>query len=171
MKYLYTVFLLITSLFSDAINLDSFSANFTQTITDEKGKLLIYKGSLKAKKPQYAAWNYTSPVEKNVYINANKITIVEPELEQVIIKSIENKFDFFSMIKDAKKIAENLYVTHYRDTEFKIKIENSLIESITYRDEFENEIVILFTDQLQNGNIDLEEFTASYPLNYDIIRG
>ncbi len=171
MKYILTLILLYSALFADLSTLNSFRADFTQTITDDKGKTLSYKGSIKAKKPQYATWNYTSPVEKNVFINADKIVMVEPELEQVVIKHIENKFDFFNMIKYAKQIDENLYIAHYKDTKFQIKIVNSIVSSIMYEDEFGNQIDISFKNQLQNTPIDSKEFTPVYPLNYDIIRG
>ena len=171
MKYIFIITLLVTSLFSELSKLNSFSANFTQTITDEVGKTLSYKGSIKAIKPQFASWKYIFPVEKNVYIDANNIVIVEPELEQVIIKKLDDKFDFFSMIKDAKKIDNDFYVAQYRDTKFNIKITNSILQSISYIDEFGNRIEIIFTNQLQNSNINMKELRPSYPLNYDIIRG
>jgi outer membrane lipoprotein carrier protein len=171
LKYIFIITLLFTSLFSGISKLNSFSANFLQTITDETGKTLSYRGSIKAVKPQFATWKYEFPVEKHVFINAEKIVIVEPELEQVIIKNIDDKFDFFSMIKDAKKVDNNFYIAHYKDTKFNIKIINSIIQSITYTDEFGNKIEIIFTNQLQNAKIEKQELTPSYPLNYDIVRG
>ena len=171
MRHIFLLQLLFSFSFSQMNEINSFEANFIQTITDEHAKELTYKGHIQAQKPQKALWTYINPVEKKVYINAREIVIVEPEIEQVIIKKISNEFDFFSMMKNAKQIDKNLYVTTFKETQFKIIIENSIIQSISYRDEFDNEVKIKFTKQIQNKEIDKELFRPLYPLVYDVIRG
>ena len=151
-------------------NINSFQAEFKQSITDDKAKVLEYTGTIKAVKPQNALWKYKTPVEKNVYIGKGSITIVEPEIEQVIIRKIDGNFDFFKMVEGAKKVEKNLYATIYKDTLFTIKIQKGLVKSISYKDEFENSVEILFTNQIQNSDINSSLFFPSYPLEYDVIR-
>jgi len=169
-KYLFLAILINIQLFASFNNINSFEADFTQDITDDKGKTLTYSGHITALKPQSVRWSYIKPVTKEVYIDKFEVTIVEPEIEQVIIKKLESSFDFFKMIANAKKIKENSYLAHYKESKFTIVKSGALIESISYLDEFENSVKISFKNQKQNKNIDMKIFTPFYPLGFDIIR-
>jgi len=171
MRYIFLLSLLSSLAFSNIDNISFFEADFQQNITDDKGKVLSYRGHIKAMKPQYALWSYKVPVLKDIYIEPRKLTIIEPELEQVIIKHINSDFDFFSMIEHAKKIDNNTYTANFKETQFKIRISDSKkIESISYKDEFENDVKIEFKKQIQNRKIDKNEFLPIIPFEYDIIR-
>ena len=148
----------------------SFQADFTQSVTDDKKKVLTYSGSVLASKPQNALWRYSKPVNKDVYINSRRVTIIEPEIEQVIIKRIESNFDFFNMIKNAKKIEKNIYMAIYKNSKFRITTKDELIKSISYIDEFENSVEVLFDNQKQNDKINKELFIPNIPLEFDIVR-
>jgi outer membrane lipoprotein carrier protein len=162
--------MITTALFSSMENINSFEADFKQTVTDDKNKSLSYIGHVSATKPQTALWKYDKPVNKSVYINRFEVTIVEPEIEQVIIKKLETNFNFFNMIKNAKKIDKNIYEAFYKNSKFTIKQENNLIKSISYIDEFENNIVITFTNQQKNHKIDAKVFVPKFSLDFDVIR-
>ena len=161
---------LINFIYMAINNINSFEADFTQSVTDDKNASLNYSGHISAQKPQNAIWNYIQPIKKDVYINQFSVTIVEPEIEQVIIRKIESNFDFFMMIKNAVKIDKNTYKANYKESKFIIIIENNLIKSISYKDAFENDVKIVFKNQKQNIKIDDEVFVAKYPLEFDIIR-
>lgn len=168
-QFLFTILISI-QLFASLEEIVSFEADFTQSITDEKDKVLIYNGHVTALKPQNAKWSYTKPVHKDVYINNFEVTIVEPEIEQVLIKRLKSNFDFFKIISNAKKIDKNVYTAYYRDSKFSIVKNGNLIESISYLDEFENKVTITFKNQKQNHDLDKSLFTPSFPLEFDIIR-
>ncbi|MDA7816743.1 LolA-like outer membrane lipoprotein chaperone [Sulfurimonas sp.] len=170
MKHFLLTLLLLTSSFASITTINSFEADFVQSITDEKNKVLTYSGHITAMKPQYAKWNYTSPVLKDVYINDFKVTIVEPEIEQVIIKKLESNFEFFKMIQNAKKVSQNTYEANYKKSKFTIKEINNIIQSISYIDEFENNVKVAFKNQKQNQDLQLRVFAPHFPLYYDIIR-
>ena len=170
MKFLIITILLINSLFASMNNINSFEADFTQIITDEKNKKLSYSGHVSAIKPQTAIWSYVTPVNKNVYINKYEVTIVEPEIEQVIIKRLESNFSFFNMIKNAKKVDKNTYEAFYKSSKFTITQNNNLIESISYIDEFENNVKIVFKNQKINKEIDKNVFIPKFSLDFDIIK-
>ena len=170
MKLLLATLLSASLSYASIDTIKSFTADFTQSVTDDKNATLEYSGNLAAQKPQNAVWNYTLPIQKNVYIDRFKVTIVEPEIEQVIVRKIETKFDFFKMIKNAKKINDNSYEAHYKEATFIIQIENNLIKTISYKDNFENSVKIIFTNQKQNIEIDNQVFVAKYPLEFDVIR-
>ncbi|MEA3228286.1 MAG: LolA-like outer membrane lipoprotein chaperone, partial [Campylobacterota bacterium] len=109
MKYLLFYLSLTLSVFASFEDIYSFQADFLQTVTDDKNKVLTYDGNISASKPQNALWNYKNPVNKSVYINSDSVTIVEPEIEQVIIKKLESSFNFFNMLKNSKKIKKDTY--------------------------------------------------------------
>lgn len=170
MKYLVISLLCSTFSFASINTINSFEASFTQSVTDDKNATLKYSGYVKAQKPQNAVWNYLQPIQKNVYIDRFRVTVVEPEIEQVIIRQIESNFDFFKMIHNAKKISKNTYEALYRGAKFIISTKKDLIHSISYKDEFENNVKITFENQKQNIIINEEDFIAKYPLEFDIIR-
>ncbi len=170
MKFLAISLLLMSSLIASISNINSFEADFTQTITDDKSKVLSYNGHVSAVKPQVALWSYTTPVNKNVYINTYEVTIVEPEIEQVIVKRLESNFSFFNMIKNAKKIDKNTYEAFYKSSKFIIVMENESIKSISYVDEFENNVKIVFKNQKTNKTIDKNIFIPKFSLDFDVIR-
>jgi len=160
----------MSSVNADITKIDSFEADFEQSVMNEKQDVIRYFGHVLATKPQYALWQYSKPVEKEIYITKQNVTIIEPEIEQVIIRRIRNNFNFFKMIEDAKEIKKDIYITKIKDIEYTIKLDKNLIKSISYKDEFENNIIISFTQQIQNSKIDTIVFTPKVPLEYDIIR-
>lgn len=169
MKYLLLA-ILITTTYADIFNITSFEADFKQNITDENNKTITYTGSLKALKPNYALWHYKTPIEKSVYIDTKTLTVVEPELEQVLIKHIDEKLDFFTILQKAQKREENLYTTEYKNMEIVIKTESNKILSLGYKDEFDNIVELTFENQIENAPIEEKLFTPSYPLTFDTLR-
>lgn len=170
MKHLLLFSLLLSTLLATPMNLSTFKADFTQNITDDKNKVLTYRGSIIASNTQNALWKYDFPVKKLVYLNRNKVTIVEPEIEQVIIRYIKSSFNFFNMIKNAEKIKEDTYLATFNDVKFTIITQNTKIKSINYLDEFENQVNIIFDNQKQNIIIDKNSYLPIYNLDFDVIR-
>jgi len=170
MKFILFLSFLVTLSFASISNINSFEADFKQIITDEKDKQLTYSGHLIASKPQNALWHYMKPIKKEIYIRGYSITIIEPEIEQVIIKELSSKFDFFRMIKKAKKVGKSKYTTINKDIKFTIYLEKNLIKSISYIDEFDNNVEVIFTNQKQNKKINTNIFYPIIPEEYDIVR-
>ena len=149
--------------------IESFQANFIQSVIDDKNATLQYSGNVAAEKQKNVVWHYLLPVQKDVYIDTYRVVIVEPEIEQVIIRKIQKKFDFFHMINNAKKIAQNKYETYYKEVKYTITMEKELIKSISYKDSFENDVNIVFSKQKQNIKIDEEVFVVKYSAEFDVI--
>ena len=170
MKYIIVLQLMFVFAISSVLDMDSFEADFNQTITDDKGQELSYSGHIIASKPQYALWSYKSPIQKNVYITPRSVTVVEPEIEQAIIRNIASDFDFFNMIQKAKKVTNNTYIATLNESKYTIKLENSMIKSISYLDEFENNVNMVFNKQSSNKMFSEDIFRANIPVEYDIIR-
>lgn len=169
MQYIFLLTLLFSISYSDVFSMTSFEADFTQTVLNEKGGKLKYTGNIKAIKPHYALWRYTRPSLKLIYVNKNKVTIVEPELEQAIIKRLQSGIDFFNIIKNAKKVDKDTYTTNFQSVKYTIYTKNSNLKSIKYKDQLDNTILIDFTKLITNKGIALSDFEPKIPLEYDII--
>ena len=171
LRYIFLASLLWSLSFAAMLDIHSFEADFEQSITNDKNETLIYRGHVVATAPQFALWSYQSPIQKEIYINAQKVVMIEADLEQVIIKKIQGDFDFFSIIKHAKQVNPHLYLATFQDMTYRIAIDNSMIRSIRYKNELDNTITIRFTHQKADKHIDLKRFVPDIPMDYDIVRG
>lgn len=170
MKHIFFLLIVTSLLNSSMLDIDSFEADFNQVIIDDKGKELSYTGHIVASKPQYALWEYKEPVKKSVYIASHVVTIIEPDIEQAIVRKIDSDFDFFKMIQKAKKITNSKYIATVNSTKYTILLDNTLIKSISYLDEFENKVNINFNNQSKNGKVSKNIFIPNIPVEYDIIK-
>ncbi len=68
----------------------SMQADFVQTITDSKGKVIeVSKGELIFSRPDKFIFEYISPAEQKYISNSKTLWIYDVELEQVSIKSLD----------------------------------------------------------------------------------
>jgi len=169
MKYFVIFTFLISSLLAFGENLNSFEADFKQTIVDEENKKLVYTGHIYATKPSSVLWVYQTPVEKNIFIKKREAIIIEPELEQVIIKNLRSEIDFFSIISKAKKVDATHYQSVYKNIEFTLEHKDELIVSLKYSDQLENHVTIEFSSQKQNHKIKKSTFMPVVPKGFDVI--
>lgn len=172
MKPFLSIFLLLAlNLHALTLDIKSFSTDFIQTITDEHNKTITYTGTLDALEPNFALWHYISPVQKSIYINKNRVIIIEPELEQAIIKQIDTNIDILSLLKNATEVSKNRYTTHYNHQEYTIIFSNNdTPEAITYNDTFDNKVKITFNGFKPNSALNKNIFIPKIPKEYDVIR-
>ncbi len=170
MRFLIVLPFLFSSLFAFGENIQSFEADFVQTITDEEKKTLVYKGNMHSKRPDLVFWHYVEPINKKIYLTKTKAVIVEPELEQATIKRLQGEIDFFGILASAKAIDGTHYKARYKDIEFILKEEDGVITSLSYTDQLENHVLITFSAQKQNRLLEDSLFTPKVPQDYDIIR-
>lgn len=170
MRLLFLLLLVVLSLTASPRELSSFHASFTQTITDEHKKKLIYTGELWASKPQNALWKYTKPLQKSVYISGSKLTLIEPSLEQATVRTLDNDVDFLEILKKSKPVSSTRYHAAVAGQTYVIDFTNDILESISYTDGYDNSVVIRFTNQVQNKPIEANRFKAVIPADFDVIR-
>ena len=151
-------------------NLETFKANFVQTIKSNEDKNIEYKGEVFIKNSGNILWKYKTPILKNVYVNNTHVIIDEPELEQAIITSLQNDINLIEILKKAQKIEYNIYLANIDSVDYKVFVQDSKIEKITYKDKLENSIMISFLDVINNSLIDDNIFKFKAPDYYDIIR-
>lgn len=169
MRLFIAALLTATSLFGLSETTDTMQADFVQTITDDKNTTITYRGDMLAKRPSMAMWHYREPFEKTVYISANDVTIVEPELEQAIVKKLDSSIDILAVLASAQQVAKERYTAFYNAKEYDITMHGNKIKTIRYTDAFDNKITIVFDKQLINRSIDDGRFKAVIPDGFDLI--
>ncbi len=167
------VIILITSIsllmgFSE--DMETFSADFEQHITDDQNKTLTYHGHLWSKRPNLAQWYYQEPIEKKVFIRGRNVTIVEPDLEQVIMRKIDRDIDLLAILAGSKPLGNGKHEAYFENQRFVITEKEGIIEQISYLDTFDNKVVLNFSKQKKNAPLADEMFLVSFPRDYDIIK-
>jgi len=175
MKYLnkLIVGLIVTTTFlfaNDFKDLKTFEASFTQKITNPSGNEVSYNGLIFIKEPNKIKWQYNDPIEKFVYIKKYTVTIIEPELEQIIVTNLNKEINIINLLKNAQEISKNKYKSNFNNIDYVLTLENNQLQNISYKDELENEVIISFFDVKQDEKIDDAVFKFMIPDYYDVIR-
>lgn len=171
MRFLPFLFLLPFTLLASPKDLTSFNSKFVQTITDDHGKKIVYSGELWASKPQSALWTYQKPIQKSVYINGQKVTVIEPSIEQVTLRNLDDEIDFLQIIQKAKKVDDEKYSATVKGQTYLVIFKNNVLNTISYTDSFDNKVMIQFTSPSQNKGVDATKFKPVIPKDFDIIQG
>ena len=171
-KLIFTLFIFSSFCFSsnDIQNLKSFQSKFTQTITSSSSDIITYQGEVFIKSSGQILWKYKTPVVKNVYIENNMAIVDEPELEQAIFTTLENEINILKLLKEAKKIDNNNYVSTIDGTKYQISMSSNRIKKITYKDTLDNNVEINFSNSVQDEPIEENIFVFLATSNYDVIR-
>ena len=167
-KLLFIFYIFIGQLLALNLDFDTFSSDFTQKVKS-KNSTLFYSGHFTLSKNQ-AYWIYDTPNKKEIFINKNEIIIVEHDLEQAIFSRLENIPNLNRIFEKAKYITDNKFIAKYENIDYIITLNKDEIQSIFYKDGFENDILITLSNQTKNSKIDMRIFEAKIPQNYDIIR-
>jgi len=150
--------------------IDTFQADFSQSIFNQSGKEIKYTGKVFLKKPFKILWEYSEPIQKNVYLIDNNVTIIEPDLEQAIFSKIDKEINILKIIQSGKEIAPNTYESILYNRPYQFLISNNQLSSIQYTDDVDNKIVINFSNISQNQPIKDAIYRFDIPSEYDIIR-
>ncbi len=169
MRYLLFLTVIINSLFANPLEFKTFSSDFTQKITNENNSTIDYKGTFYATSDSKALWIYKFPVKKSIYFKKERVLIIEPELEQVIITTLKKSPNLAEIIKEAKKIKENEFEATFNDTIYHITVKNDQIVNIKYTDKLGNRVKISLSNQKKDAPLRETLFKPVIPKDYDII--
>ena len=179
MKLLICYFVLFFVFFSDSYandklnnikDINTYQATFNQSIINSSGKEIIYKGKIYIQQPSQMVWKYETPIEKFVHINNKNVTIIEPDLEQVILSKLEKEINIIKLLEDSVKIDDITYKSTLYDNVYIIKIIKNQLTQINYTDELDNKININFENIKQNQPISQDIFNFNIPYDFDVIR-
>jgi len=169
MRIILLLSIFFLNIYANIFDFRTLASDFVQTITNEQNSTIIYKGSFYATDRQVALWIYKTPIEKKVYFIKNKVVIIEPELEQAIITTLQNSPNFTEIIKSAKQISKDRYMTVFDDTNYYINVKNGIISDINYKDKLENRVDIKLKNPEKNIVLDDALFKLNIPKDYDIL--
>ena len=188
MKYLLSLFILSLALHADILLPNTFRTTFTQTITNDKGKVIHYEGKVLFKnieellaspegsEQHYTRslfkWIYTKPTQKEVCTDGIGLTVVDHDLEQVSNYLIDDGINLEEILKSAKALTKTDYKATYKEIEYLISIdEKQQLKKIVYVDSLDNKVKINFQNMTYNDEVNEKELECNAPANYDIIEG
>ncbi len=149
----------------------SFSANFKQLITNNKGKKITYKGKIYFNAPDTTKWIYASPTKKEVCSSDGKIIVIDHDLEQASYYSIDKGLNLSKVLKEAKHHKKNIYVTKYKGKYYTIVLnKKGQVNQIAYKDNLDNTVNLIFTHlKYRNSFLPDSTFICAKPASYDSI--
>lgn len=169
MKKIFCLFFFFLShILATDLNFNTYSSYFTQSVKS-KNSALSYSGHFTLNQEQ-AYWSYDTPSKKEIYINKNQIVLVEHDLEQVVFSHLDNIPNLNEIFKKAKHLNDNQLIAKYENINYTITLKDNEIQSIAYKDEFENDILITLNHQIKNPTINPEVFKPKFPNYYDMVR-
>ena len=170
MRFFWMFICLTTLLFAKIDHFKTIQSDFTQKVTNDQNKTIVYEGMFYATNDKKALWIYDKPVAKKIYFSNTRVLIIEPELEQVIITTLESTPNIAQLLQDAKEVAPNKYITKFMETPYTIFAHKESIDKVVYRDKLDNAVEINFSNQTTNLFLDEELFRAEIPRGYDVVR-
>lgn len=156
------------SLHSKGLELSSIDTEFVQVITSQENEKIKYSGNFYANENK-ALWIYKKPIQKQIYLNLDKIVIIEPKLEQATITSLKNVPDITEILQNAQKSSEDEYIAKFDELTYIIKTKNSIPTNISYKDKLDNNISLNLINTKVNLVLDDTLFKPIIPKEYDII--
>jgi outer membrane lipoprotein carrier protein len=162
------------SMLSASIHLpQNFQAEFIQTITNTKEKVITYSGNVRFSNDRLFKWSYTEPTQKEVCTDGFEVLVVDHDLEQVSAYVITKGIDFAKILQKALLHSENIYVAEYENKKYTIQLDKQQrLHSIAYFDDLDNKVQILFIHmKYGKGDLPAQSMKCDYPANYDMIRG
>jgi outer membrane lipoprotein carrier protein len=176
MRFLTLLLFFTVFLSAEGSDLKSITSDFTQTIKSVENDTIKYSGSFQAMSEgdnNFALWNYKTPIIKKIYFINNDVIILEPDLQQAVITSVEEMPDISHILSEAVKTNKqtNKAITvKIDDVDYTISFQNSIPAKIAYVDALDNKIEILLHNTFLNISIDKLIFKADIPKDYDIVR-
>jgi outer membrane lipoprotein carrier protein len=118
-------------------------------------------------------WDYKEPTQKEVCSDAQNVTVVDHDLEQVSIYYLNKKFDVAKILSKAKHYKDNIYIAKYQDKDYTIALDKKgRVQSMAYYDDLDNMVQIVFKNiKYKNKPFKSKYMKCHFPKDYDIIRG
>ena len=175
MKLLLTLSALTMILQADISLPNNFETDFQQSITNDKGKVIKYTGSVFFKNSNTRSlfkWSYASPTQKEVCTDGTQLIVVDHDLEQVSTYLIDDGVNLEAILKVANKISEKTYTASYKEVEYLIYLdERKQLQQIVYVDNLDNAVKIIFNNMNYNTSVTQNVLECDAPDTYDEIRG
>ena len=174
MKLFLWIFMLIGYVHASTLLLpENFKANFEQTITNTKKRVIHYSGKVYFSNKTLLKWAYLKPTQKEVCVNNLELLVVDHDLEQVSHYLIHKGFDLIKILKKAKLYKKNIYLASYEGKIYTMQVDaKGRLQSVAYFDDLDNKVQIIFKKVIYGkGKLPSNLLQCDYPKSYDMIRG
>ncbi len=173
-------------------NIDTFSADFEQTLVSGKGQILQQvSGKLKAKKPGLFYWHTLPPLEQEIVTDGEQVWLYDPDLEQVTIQKLSKQLantpalllsGEVSDIESQYQVAEVTIEAGKQAFFLTPKNPDSLFDSLylafqqgqlsimQLKDSLGQETILKFSGQQINSGVSQDDFHFEIPEGVDVIR-
>jgi len=188
MRLFISLLVLSLTLYANISLPQNFQTDFHQTITNDKGKVIKYDGTVFFKnleeiytnelgeKSSHSRsifkWSYTTPTQKEVCTDGTNLIVVDHDLEQVSSYMIDDGINLEEILKITKKISKSDYQASYKEIEYLISLdEKEQLKQIVYVDNLDNAVKIIFKNMNYNTTINENALECNSPSAYDVIKG
>ena len=188
MRIIVSLLALSLTLFANITLPQNFKTDFHQSITNEKGKVINYDGSVVFKNLEQVfsndlgeessytrsifKWSYTSPTQKEVCTDGTSLIVIDHDLEQVSNYMIDDGINLEEILKIARKISNKEYKARYKEIEYLISLDAvKQLKQIVYVDNLDNAVKIIFKNMNYNATVNEDVLECNAPQDYDQIKG
>lgn len=175
MKLVLLVLIMSITVFAQIHVPENFQAEFVQTITNPKKKVITYSGKVYFSNKNRLKWEYLSPTKKEVCTDGVEVLVVDHDLEQVSNYLINKGFDLAEILKKAApyKDKKSVFITKYEGKEYTIQVDaKGQLARVAYYDDLDNTVLIVFKHmKYGKGDLPLGYIRCNYPRDYDLIEG
>lgn len=173
--------------------LESFSAEFTQTVRDDTGYVLQESdGRMQLGLPNRLHWEVTEPFPQTIVSDGEDLWMYDPDLSQATVRPLGDAFDAtpIAAITQPDRLDEHFRMSlrpvpggdalrlvlvprneqaDFTSLDLDLTADGDLTR-MAFRDIFGQETVILFHETERNGDLDPSVFTFAPPAGTDIYR-
>jgi outer membrane lipoprotein carrier protein len=170
--------------------LQSFTADFKQTVRDAQGrKVEESSGTLALRKPNRFRWDYSQPHAQVIVADGSKLWLYDPDLEQVTVRKLDQSLagtpalllsgegdlrDAFRVERSERRSDVDwlTLVPKQTDTDFKsvrLALRDDTLVGMELADKLGQTTTLEFSHVQRNPAIDIERFTFKPPAGVDVI--
>ncbi len=168
MKKLLIIAIFAALAFGGELEFKTLESDFSQSVSSKK-ESIRYSGHFIANARRGAFWHYKKPVEKFIYFNYGRVTVVEPNLEQAVLTDLKNSPNITSILADARKVGADKYEAEFDGVVYTIRTRKSVPVQINYVDKLENKVVITLSNTRKDEPINEGLLEPNIPENYDVL--
>ena len=175
MRFLWIFACLTTLLFAKIEHFKTIQSDFTQKVTNDQNKTIIYQGTFFATNDKKALWIYEKPVAKKIYFNNTRVLIIEPGIGYKEERE-QYKDEVYELLQSAYAGIGGLKGSGFNSADDMVKNipmwklsrkDGKIVAGVLYKDKGGRKIVASFTDGSTEGKKQLadilkNEFSRSY---------
>lgn len=170
----------------------TYQADFIQILVNEGGdKVQESSGSLKAKRPGLFYWEQTPPLTQFIVSNGEKVTVYDPDLEQVTIHSLDDRIattpalllsgevehleETYKVTRQASGGDQQVFVLEPKSQDslfvsLQLRFTNGVLDEMRLNDSLSQLSILSFDNIRLNETVPDSAFVLKYPDSVDVIR-